>query len=133
MEGKNSRWQFRFKSHSDALASIEEIIPRYKDLNELEKDGLVQRFEFTVELVWKVMQDYLRETGYQGLSGPRPVIIQMGADGLIDPFMWNEILSTRNELSHIYDEDRSREHLDHIIFDYIPTLQQFQNKMLNLV
>lgn len=129
MEEKNKRWALRFKNYSNALKTLEEVIVRYNELNELEKDGLVQRFEFTVELAWKVMQDYLKEMGYQGLNGPKPVITQMGADGLLDPFTWNEMLEVRNELSHTYDEERSRQHLDEIVYNFIPVLQHFRNTM----
>jgi hypothetical protein len=51
-----------------------ELQPKYKTLSPLEQDGLLQRFEYTFELAWKVMQDYLLDTGYKGLRGPRNVI-----------------------------------------------------------
>ena len=133
MKEKDTRWPLRLESYSNALNVLEEVVPRYKALNELEKDGLVQRFEFMIELAWKVMQDYLRETGYRGLNGPKPVVTQMGADGLLDPFAWNEMLDARNELSHIYDEGRSREHLDRIVYDFIPVLDNFRKTMITLL
>lgn len=87
-------------------------------MSELEKDGLIQRFEFTFDLAWKVMQDYLKFAGYKDIKGPRPCITQMAQDTLIDPFVWEDILVARNELSHIYDEAKSRTFPDKIIFDY---------------
>ena len=108
---------------------MEEIVPRFSDLNELEKDGLIQRFEFTFDLAWKVMQDYLKDTGYSGIKGPKPVIKQMVKDGLLNPFVWEDILTARNELSHIYNEEKSRSYLDKIIFDYCPALVEFKNTM----
>lgn len=66
------------------MKTLQEIIPRYKDLNELEKDGLIQRFEFTFDLAWKVMQDYLKFAGYKDVRGPSACITQMAQDTFID-------------------------------------------------
>ncbi|MBI3502609.1 MAG: nucleotidyltransferase substrate binding protein [Bacteroidetes bacterium] len=123
------RWKQRFENYCAALKTLEEIIPRYKELSELEKDGLIQRFEFTFDLAWKLMQDYLKFIGYNDLKGPRPVITQMAQDGMLDPFIWEDLLLARNELSHIYNEKKSRTYLDKIIFDYFPALNELKNKM----
>lgn len=100
-------WQLRFENYSDAL-TLEEIIPQYSALNELEKDGLIQRFEFCFDLAWKVMQDYLKFVGYKDIKGPRPCITQIARDGLLDPFVCEDVLLARNELGNIYDEEKSR-------------------------
>ncbi len=132
MESKERRWHLRLKNYNEALNALQEGAAQYERLNELEKDGLIQRFEFTFELAWKVMQDYLKETGYSGLRGPRPSITQMGADGFIDPFVWSEIVEARNELSHVYNEEKSRSYLDRIIFDFLPAFTEFKSKMLSV-
>ena len=123
------RWKERFEHYCNALQTLSEAALTYKDLNELEKDGLIQRFEFTFELAWKTMQDYLFHTGYVGLSGPRNVIKQMGQDGMIDPYIWNDMMEARSSLSHIYDEESSRKHLDAIVIEFLPVLTAFKNKM----
>lgn len=129
MEETQIRWVLRFSSFCNALITLEEIVPRYSTLSELEKDGLIQRFEFTFDLSWKVMQDYLKEIGYPDIKGPRPVIKQMIQDGILHPFIWEEILKARNELSHIYNEEKSRSYLDQIIFDFYPAFIEFKEKM----
>ena len=53
----------------------------------------------------------------------------MAQDNLIDAFAWEEILTTRNELSHIYNEDKSRILLDKIVSDFLPVLQEFKKQM----
>jgi len=123
------RFKQRFENYVKALKTIEEVVPNYKNLSELEKDGLIKRFEFTFEMSWKVMQDYLIATGYTGLKGPRNVIKQLGNDGLLNAFDWQEILKTRNELTHIYDELLSRTEFDKIIFDYVPIFLKFKQEM----
>ena len=54
---------------------------------------------------------------------------QMAKDGLIDPFIWEEILKVRNELTHIYDEEKSRDYLDRIVYIFYPELVKFKDLM----
>ncbi len=128
-DNKETRWKLRFENYKDALLTFEEVVPRYSQLSELEKDGLIQRFEFTFDLAWKVMQYYLKHVGYADIKGPRPCITQMAQDNLIDAFLWEELLTARNELSHIYDENKSRAWLDKIVSDFLPVLQEFKLQM----
>jgi nucleotidyltransferase substrate binding protein (TIGR01987 family) len=123
------RWKKRFQNFQKALSTIEEIIPLFPQLNDLEKDGLIHRFEFTFDLSWKVMQDYIKFAGYVDLKGPRALITQMAQDNLLDPFVWIELLTARNELSHIYDEEISRNYLNKIVNDFFPAFKEFQNTM----
>ena len=129
MATSNVRWKQRFEQYQKALDTIEVVIPQYAQLSELEKDGLIQRFEFTFDLSWKVMQDYLKEAGYADIKGPRPCIKQMAQDNLLDGFNCEEMLNARNELSHVYDEAESRQHLDKIVNDYTPVFREFGLKM----
>jgi len=133
MNSKGIRWQQRLVNYREALNTVLELQPKYKTLSPLEQDGLLQRFEYTFELAWKVMQDYLIETGYKGLKGPRNVIKQMGQDDLLNPFVWEEMMKARNQLSHIYDDDKSRILFDSIITTYIPALQEFEIKMSGIL
>ena len=129
MENNESRWKQRFENYKNALLTVEEVIPKYAHLSELEKDGLIQRFEFTFDTSWKVMQDYLKYSGYNDIKGPRSCIAQMAQDGLINAFLWGDILIARNELSHIYDEDKSRSYLENIVNDFLPVLKDFRQQM----
>jgi len=133
MNSKEIRWKQRLTNYSEALNTVLELRPKYKTLSPLEQDGLLQRFEYTFELAWKVMQDYLLETGYKGLKGPRNVIKQMGQDDLLNPFVWEEIMQTRNRLSHIYDEEVSRDLFESIINNFIPALEEFEKKMSGIL
>lgn len=129
MEERQIRWKLRYSSFCNVLNTLEEVIPNYAQMSNLEKDGLVQRFEYTFDLSWKVMQDYLQEVGYADIKGPRPVIKQMIQDGVVNAFVWEELLLARNELSHIYNEEKSRTYLDQIAFDFFPVLVEFREKM----
>jgi len=123
------RWQQRFDHFRRALMSIESVAAGYNQMSDLEHDGLIQRFQYTFDLAWKVMQDYLRFVGYNNISGPRASLTQMAKDGFIDPFVWEELLIARNELSHVYSEIRSREHLTGIVQDFLPAFREFRSKM----
>ncbi len=96
-------------------------------MNALEQDGALQRFEYTFELSWKLMQSYLSAIGYNDIKGPRPVIKQMVKDNLLNPFIWEEILETRNLLSHSYNKDKSRALLKKITSDFLPEFEAFKN------
>ena len=87
-----------------------------EEVTDLEIDGILHRFEFTFELAWKTMKDCLEDQGIVGKIGsPREIIKEAFAAGLIENGeIWMDMMISRNELSHLYDEETSRE-----IFDYI--------------
>jgi len=132
LENQAARWVQRFGNYKQALLTIEEVVPGYGQLSDLEKDGLIQRFEFTFDLAWKVMQDYLKHAGYADIKGPRACIKQMAKDNLLDAFVWEEILDARNELAHIYDEGASRVHSDSIVNSFVPAFRAFKLQMEQL-
>ena len=129
MNDQNLRWQQHFENYKKALLTIEEVIPKYSQLSELEKDGLMHRFEFTLNLAWNVMQEYLKYAGYTEIMGMRASITQMAQDGLVDGFVWDDILTARNELSHIFTQDKSHTYLDNMVNDLLPSLQAFRPQM----
>ena len=73
MENQDIRWKQRFDNYHKACAKIRVLVDSKRDIesySELEREGLIQRFEYTYELAWKVMQDYLIYKGYTFTSGP---------------------------------------------------------------
>jgi nucleotidyltransferase substrate binding protein (TIGR01987 family) len=92
----------------------------------LEQDGVIQRFEYTFELAWKVLQDLFLYRGYEGITGPRLVIEQAFADGIItDGELWFAMLRSRNETVYTYDEDIVRDILAKIQASYRDELVRF--------
>lgn len=101
------RWQQRFESFERGLGRLNEPIRAgVGSLSQLEKEGLVQRFEFTFELAWKTLKDYLLFEGVVlDRATPRHVIKQAFASGVIaDGQLWIDMLESRNAMSHQYDE-----------------------------
>ncbi|WP_234028449.1 nucleotidyltransferase substrate binding protein [Lentibacillus sp. Marseille-P4043] len=72
-------------------------------------DGVIQRFEFTFELSWKLMKMFLEYTGTTEIRNPRATIREAFANGLIDDGeKWIDMMVDRNKTSHLYDEDEAR-------------------------
>ena len=95
------------------------------DLSELEMEGLVQRFEYTYELAWKVLQDLLIFKGYDFMLGPNGTMKMAFEDGLIvNHDGWRRMAKSRNTLSHVYDEEEVKPIIRMIYSDYAPLLKQ---------
>lgn len=96
-----------------ALARLKEGVSEAKD--QLERDGTIQRFEFTFELVWKTLKEYALFKGVE-VGSPRDAF-RVAADlGLIDdPEVWFRFLEARNESAHLYDDGKAKE-----IFSLVP-------------
>jgi nucleotidyltransferase substrate binding protein (TIGR01987 family) len=101
------RWQQRFQNLDRAIELLRQpLADGVERLSILEKEGLVQRFEFTLELAWKTLKDYLE---YSGVviepATPRNVVKEaFAAKILSDGQVWIDMLDHRNLLSHTYDE-----------------------------
>lgn len=104
MNLKENRWRQRFHSFEKAFKQFYTALMDFEKLNILEKEGLIQRFEYTFELAWKTLKDYLE---YQevAVSFPREVIKAAFHHGLIeDGETWMDMLEKRNLLAHTYEE-----------------------------
>lgn len=97
-----------------AFARLKEAMPEVK--NQLEKDGAIQRFEFVFELVWKTLKDYAEDKGRFDAVSPKDAF-RVAADlGLVDnPLIWFDFLKSRNEATHLYNEQKAEE-----VFSQIP-------------
>ena len=71
------------------------------------RDGAIQRFEFTSELSWKTVREYLMCEGVTAINTPKSVMIEAFAAGVIDDAGWIQILNDRNATSQIYDENET--------------------------
>lgn len=133
MVDSNIRWLERLDTYKKALARLTETVLLFKHqpLSPLEKDGMVQRFEYTQELAWKLLKNYIEYQGEeQRLTGSRDVVRRAFAMGLIkDSDTWFDMLDSRNTTSHVYDEKVEVEVLDKIINLYYPILNDLKEAM----
>jgi nucleotidyltransferase substrate binding protein (TIGR01987 family) len=125
------RWQQRFSNYKKALGQLEEFVAK-ASLNKFEKQGLVQCFEYTFELGWKTLKDYLEAEGYTAQS-PRSAIQLAFQSGLIENgHAWIDALEKRNLMSHTYNEDFITLAEALILGSYFGMLKQLSEKFESL-
>jgi nucleotidyltransferase substrate binding protein (TIGR01987 family) len=102
------RWKQRFSNFKKATAQLSEFIQK-GELNKFEIQGLIQCFEYTFELAWKTMKDYLEQEGFE-VKSPRSAIQTAFQTQLItDGHSWIDALEKRNLMAHTYDENKAVE------------------------
>ena len=136
VQNKDIRWIQRFTNYRKALAKLSQavaIITGQQDLTEdmddLMKEGLIQRFEYTHELAWKVMKDYAEYQGYTEVRGSRDAFRQALQMGIIDDAGWMDSIEDRNLTSHNYDEEVVEEVYQAIVHKYYPLFVRFEQTM----
>lgn len=128
---KDVRWRQRFSNYVKALEALTRgvQIADERPLTELEQQGLIQGFEFTHELAWNVLKDYLDEQGVSGVVGSRGATREAYKNGLIeDGDVWMEMIRARNLSSHTYNPDTAAEIVSHIRSDFFPALQRMARR-----
>ena len=136
MENTLPRWEQKMSSYRKALHRLAEVVNvmKVRQLNDFEADGLIQRFEFTFELAWKLMKSYAE---YQGtdkeLMGSRDAIRWAFENKLIkDSDVWMEMIKRRNDTSHTYDENTAADVVIRVKDAYFQAFVCFYNKMKSL-
>ncbi|MBX2917422.1 MAG: HI0074 family nucleotidyltransferase substrate-binding subunit [Cyclobacteriaceae bacterium] len=106
MDNNDIRWLQRFSNFEKAFLRFKECL-QVEDPNELERNGIVQRFEFTLEAGWKTLKDYLQAEGLDFPLTPKGTLRQAQQSGLITYAQdLIDALEIRNELAHDYDGDK---------------------------
>lgn len=124
MKPKEIRWRQRFQNFEKAYNQLHEAMIRVEQLSTLEKEGLIQRFEYTFELAWKTMKDYL-ESQEVTVGYPREVIKSAFHYGLIkDGEVWMDMLEKRNLMARTYEETRFNMAINKIKEEYYSALTQ---------
>jgi nucleotidyltransferase substrate binding protein (TIGR01987 family) len=104
MSDLDIRWKQRLASYQKALVQLTKFIDKGQ-LNELETQGLIKAFEYTYELAWNLLRDYLREQGNQDINGSKDAIRLAFKLELIEAGeAWMAMVQDRNRTSHIYNE-----------------------------
>ncbi len=126
------RWQQRFNNFRKALSQLEKAVNLSNDrgLSELEEQGLIQAFEFTHELAWKTIKDFIVEQGTTKIYGSKDATREAFQLGLItDGEGWMEMIRSRNESSHTYNEKTAEEISKKILDSYYDLFVNFKKKM----
>ncbi len=120
------RWKQRFQNFDRAFLLLREAFADNRPLSMLEKEGVIQRFEYSYELAWKTLKDYL-EAGGVVISPvtPRQVIKEAFAAKVItDGQVWINMVDHRNLLSHTYDFSVFEAAVTAIAEHYLPAMAQ---------
>lgn len=124
MNQKDIRWKERFVNFNKAYLQLEAAIQRFDELDNLSKEGLVQRFEYTFELAWKTMKDFLESKGVEE-NFPRDIIKMAFQSGILDNGeVWMDMLKKRNLMAHTYNEPVFQEVLFEIKNHFFPQIQK---------
>jgi nucleotidyltransferase substrate binding protein (TIGR01987 family) len=114
------RWKQRLVNFGKAFLLLVEASEK-SDLSVLEKEGMIQRFEYTYELAWKTLQDLIAERGYIDVKGPTLVLDKALEIGLIDDIIgWKALKKSRELSSHTYNNETAEDLYFNIIENYIP-------------
>lgn len=107
MGAQDIRWIQRFKHYVKAFSQLKEAVrlAQQRPLSKLEEQGLIQAFEFTHELAWNTLKDFLEDRGVQNLYGSKDATRAAFKAGLIgNGETWMGMIQSRNLTSHTYDE-----------------------------
>ncbi len=121
------RWIQRYKHFMQAFGQLEKAVElsRRRALTELEEQGLIQAFEYTHELAWNVLKDFLEEQGLQNLYGSKDSTREAFKRGLIENGeVWMDMIKSRNLSSHTYNPDIARSIGRAVIEDYYPEFKR---------
>ena len=127
------RWQQRFSNYQKALSQLNNYSEK-TTLSEMERQGLIKAFEFTYELAWNTLKDYLEFQGITELVGSRDTIRQAFKTSLIEDGQgWMDMLQSRNRTAHTYNEEIAIEIANDVLSKYIPLYLSLENKFITLL
>jgi nucleotidyltransferase substrate binding protein (TIGR01987 family) len=133
MPNEDIRWIQRFNNYRKALARLGEAVAlaEERDLSDLEQQGLIQGFEFTFDLAWKTLQDYLRHHKRPNDNGgPNVIIEQALADGIIKgDEVWKAMKKSRDLTSHSYDGETADDIAENILYTYHGLFIQLETRL----
>ena len=126
------RWKQRFSNFKKALIQLGDAVElsQQRKLTKLEKQGVIQAFEFTHELAWNVLKDFLEDQGEQNIRGSKDATRAAFKVSLIsDGEQWMAMIQSRNVSSHTYDEQVAESLVAVIIDGYFPLFEMLKSEM----
>ncbi len=126
------RFNQRKINYINVLKRLKEALEEKE--SEIVIDGALHRYEFTFELAWKCMKDYMEYLGVESKTGsPREIIQLAYKQNIIDDGeIWIQMMLSRNELSHLYDEGTSRKIYNDIKEKFVIEFEKLETKFNEL-
>ncbi|GIV16753.1 MAG: nucleotidyltransferase [Armatimonadota bacterium] len=129
MSEQDIRWIQRLNHFSKALAQLGRFVEK-GDLNEFEKQGLIKAFEYTYELAWNVLKDYLESQGETGIHGSRDAFRMAFQRGIIqDGDVWMDMVRSRTLTVHTYNEETAEQVVGDVLNRYFAEFIRLQQTM----
>ena len=128
-------WIQRLDSFKSARLQLQSAVDlgKQRSLSELEKQGLIQVFEFTHELAWNVMKDYLRSLGNSTVIASRDATrAAFAADLIADGDSWMDMIRSRNLSTHTYNQETAFAMAEKISATYAELFKTFGSKMTGI-
>ena len=129
-----SRWQYRFNNYKRAFSLLRKAIELKQDrqLSALEREGVIQRFEYTWELAWKTLKDYLENNGVvlEKITPKAVIVAGIEAKVITRGEDWMKALDDRNKISRIYSDEYFRKVIDNIERNHLSLFDQLYERLL---
>ena len=120
---KNIRWRQRFVNLENAFLFLKTGLEK-NTLDPYQEAGIIQSFEFTFELCWKTLKDFLESMGTTVLFARDVIKESFNAQMIKDGHLWVEMLEKRNILSHTYNRQQATNAVKLIKSRYFPGIEQ---------
>ena len=145
MSDQDIRWQQRFSNFVKAYSKLDQAVQKIQEeypikedgtieedsfLDDIIKEGLIQRFEYTHELAWNVLKDFLENAGNNNIFGSKDATREAFAAGLIsNGEVWMDMIKSRNKTSHIYNKETADDIFMKIVNHYHQEFNLLKNRM----
>ncbi len=133
MKTPDVRWQQHFHSFQKAFVQLRSAVElkEQRALSDLERQGLIQAFEFTHELAWKTLKDFLEARGTINLFGSKDATREAFATGLIaNGEAWMAMIQSRNRTTHTYNQQTANEIAEAVANTYFTEFRNFEQRFL---
>lgn len=135
MVNDDIRWIQRFQNYKRALQKLEDavVLKEERELTDLEKQGMIQAFEFTHELAWNTLKDFLLSRGSFEIYGSRDATrAAFQANLIAEGEIWMEMIQSRNMTTHTYNEDTANEIIETVQHSYLAEFILLKEKLQEL-
>lgn len=128
-EKKDIRWQQHFSNYQKALQQLGEVVA-LDNPNKFEEQGLVQAFEFTYELAWNTLKDFLEYQGVSEIIGSRDAFRKAFSEEIVsDGAVWMRMIESRNRTTYTYNQATARSIAEDVRSEFYPAFCELE-KML---
>jgi nucleotidyltransferase substrate binding protein (TIGR01987 family) len=135
MTAKDVRWIQRFNNFVKAFTQLKEAVElaEQRQLSKLEEQGLIQAFEYTHELAWNTLKDFLENRGVTNIYGSRDATRESFKTGLIENGeAWMAMIDSRNQTTHTYNQETVAKIVSAVIHVYFAEFEELKVRLENL-